>query len=581
MLFSAPVSQDDFPTTGQIKRKLKCFEDQFCRSLADKYAGLADTLQLAALPIALARGQDGQCSPVKLLDYLEGETVPLDLLSLAPTHYIMLVPDALFHGIRHVRKDKISDLDLWTTLARDLVTCVAVEAANDISRMFEYQIVLLAGDSAVRVLADHAAACVLDYIKQYSSFLDRNTAVRGVVHGKPSQTLTGAPKYLSVILGNRELKWDVRDVLKRPGLRKELLLYTSTLEESDGLYSPWTYHTNNNSDPQLYGYRNVMLEWDWVNKTYRVNADDLESFGEDISDPISYPDDFHRMYSPYRLLFGTDVMMKYSQLKAHNKTNESLVQFISDSTGGGRDEIQPAYRPLVALPGNMNFSTMNLDHVDLTRAQLRRADLSQASIRHCKLLLTDLEGARFRNMDGHGSAQLKGTDVSYTNLVTSTMDQASLDEMTARHVVVVKPRPKKKKSKSNIPQDQNGQDDITNTTTVNPDTDPVALETTPVTTKPRKKRKKVPKTLNIETEIDGDTQIDVPVITNGDPENTVETEDPESPITQDTEEIQSGPFISDSQGNLMEIEQGMYYITSMCFQVLLNYQYNIATMGMH
>ena len=130
---TAPVTQDDFPTTEQIKRKLSCFEEQFARSLADKYAGLADTLQLSALPIAISRDPDGAYRYIKLLDYLEGETVPLDLLSENPERYVMMMPEALFHGIMHVRRDKISDLELWTVLARDLVTCVAMEAGNELS----------------------------------------------------------------------------------------------------------------------------------------------------------------------------------------------------------------------------------------------------------------------------------------------------------------------------------------------------------------------------------------------------------------------------------------------------------------
>jgi hypothetical protein len=257
-------------------------------------------------------------------------------------------------------------------------------------------------------------------------------------------------------------------------------------------------------------------------------------------------------------------MIKYSELKAQNKTNESLVQFIRDSTGADRDEIQPVYRPLVATPGSMNFGTMNLDNVDLTRAQLRRADLSQASIRHCKLLLTDLEGAQFQNMDGTSSAQLKGTDISYTNLVSSTMDQASLEGMTAKHVVVPKPKQRKKTSKSQIPHvDQNGHDprsDAIMTDPVTIETGPGVIETTPVTAKPRKKRRKVPKTLNIETEINGhrETAIDGPEMTNETTVNPVQAEEayeqPESPQTE--EFTQNVPYISDSQGNLLEIEQG-------------------------
>jgi len=70
----------------------------------------------------------------------------------------------------------------------------------------------------------------MQYVTSGGRQLDRNAIVQGAVRGEHLlQTTTVTPR-LSVIVGQRELKWELDEILKRPGLRKELLLFADDVE---------------------------------------------------------------------------------------------------------------------------------------------------------------------------------------------------------------------------------------------------------------------------------------------------------------------------------------------------------------
>jgi len=70
-------------------------------------------------------------------------------------------------------------------LAREAATTAVSLAADEISRMFEYQIALIGqSDGPIKMLAENAADCVIDYVighqnRPASRLLDRNTIVEG------------------------------------------------------------------------------------------------------------------------------------------------------------------------------------------------------------------------------------------------------------------------------------------------------------------------------------------------------------------------------------------------------------------
>ena len=199
-------------------------------------------------------------------------------------------------------------------------------AAAELGRMFEYQLALINEAVAVRMLARHAVDCILQATRRRSRTLDHGALVRGVIRGRPPPA---AAAVVSVFIGNRELKWNLHDVFKKPALRRELSLSTpansgagtgtpasltggsqasparssgrvSSLSSSVGggggssetsddganwpmsLPAPWTFHTSARCEPMRYGYRGQIIERDYVNACYRLNSEDEASFSEEV-----------------------------------------------------------------------------------------------------------------------------------------------------------------------------------------------------------------------------------------------------------------------------------------------------------
>ena len=168
----------------------------------------------------------------------------------------------------------------------------------------------------------------------------------GVVRGQAKNYET---KFLSVIVGMKELKWDLFKILKKPGLRKESLLYAAESDMLEQCSNPWTYHTSADYNPMLYGYRGIAMDWDFVEGAYRISPDEERLFDEEVT--WRY-DDFHRLYSPYCCLIGQGVMQTYLvQISAEDSVKKSLQDYVKTIMGASntREEIQPIYRPLTSV----------------------------------------------------------------------------------------------------------------------------------------------------------------------------------------------------------------------------------------
>ena len=111
-----------------------------------------------------------------------------------------------------------------TLLVRQLVSCVASDAAAELARVYEYQLALLGDGLAGVMLATHAARCVMDYVICGGRYLEQDTVVMGAVKGQARQVNSVPLPIVSVVVGERELKWRLDEVLKKPGLRLEIYL---------------------------------------------------------------------------------------------------------------------------------------------------------------------------------------------------------------------------------------------------------------------------------------------------------------------------------------------------------------------
>jgi hypothetical protein len=332
------VTLTDFPDAAVIENRLRRFEDHFIDALIRRYRSLpshVDRLSVVSVAIHL---QSRPRRTVSLYQYLCGGignqhseaasaaadgAVPVELLDPNGDNtgeYIVTIPDGQFHAVRLARLQLANrsaagaaserrevvgdvsseDLELWSRLGEDIVRCVAFEAGRELARMFEYQIGLLAEDTGIRMLADHAVECAAAYIERQvtaapssqqqsqaavssssaamrttqpqrttsgrrGGVWERNSVVRGAVFGavfghtetsvapmtvefdvpRVTNGDVGGPRnggthrvvavrrpagrQVSVVIGQRELKWDVGDILKRPGLRRDRLLYAADL----------------------------------------------------------------------------------------------------------------------------------------------------------------------------------------------------------------------------------------------------------------------------------------------------------------------------------------------------------------
>jgi len=107
--------------------------------------------------------------------------------------YVITVPETVFRDAVAARRCGVVDADddgkmaskmaTGNTVARDAALAAAKMAADELSRVFEYQLALLAEDAAVKMVAGHAVDCVIEYVvagrRTVARLLDRNTIIQG------------------------------------------------------------------------------------------------------------------------------------------------------------------------------------------------------------------------------------------------------------------------------------------------------------------------------------------------------------------------------------------------------------------
>lgn len=189
--------------------------------------------------------------------------------------------------------------------------------------------------------------------------VDRNTVMQGAVRGRPPKS---APLYVSAVVGQCELKWNLFEMVTRPGLRRDVMLRDAITEP--GL-SPWQYMTSSHCEPMLYGYRGAMLDWDLVAGVYQVNVQDEASFTDEMT---ARYDDFHRSYAPYHRLIGAAAMHRYLATVAAKVRLAQYLAQLSDDAGYTSRCVMPVYRPLelVEMP-QLAHGPVDIGAVDAPR----------------------------------------------------------------------------------------------------------------------------------------------------------------------------------------------------------------------
>jgi len=194
--------------------------------------------------------------------------------------------------------------------------------------------------------------------------------MQGAVRGRPPKS---APLYVSAVVGQRELKWNVFEIVTRPGLRRDVMLRDAM---TDLGASPWRYMTSSHCEPMLYGYRGEMLDWDFVAGVYRVNTHDEASYADEMAHRY---DDFHRLYSPYYRLVGAAAMRRYLAAAAGKMRLQQYLTQLSDDAGYTSSTVMPVYRPLQLIEMEVLANDVDIGPVDAPRQLLATLKLSSKS----------------------------------------------------------------------------------------------------------------------------------------------------------------------------------------------------------
>lgn len=376
------MSPEEFPDTDTVKRKLKDFEANFVSGLVDAFQCLPPLNQLAAISIATRPDRVNQT--VSLLQYLESDSIPADLQTVTDAgqnrEYVLTISDRSFELIRKIKLERLTEQRLSAAL--EILRELARDAAQELGRIFEYQLALIMEPVAMRLLARHAVDCIVHVLKRRNRILDRNTVVQGVLRGRP-RIPENLPRFISIIVGSKELKWNIYEVFKRPALRKELFAVNGTgpgslrvPDELDlfGGRLPWKFYTSVHCEPMTYGYRGQLIEWDYVNCHFRLSSEEEAAMAEEVS--WRY-DDFHRLYCPYQRLIGHDAIESYfkarvkSSAEPSTSSTSSLADFVRQTRSGSyvRDEVRLVFRPLGAVNGSWNLRQLGLDELDVARVR--------------------------------------------------------------------------------------------------------------------------------------------------------------------------------------------------------------------
>lgn len=195
------MKKEDFPDTATVKSRLRQFEDHFVSTFLTSFNSLPVRLRAAIVSLAVRKpepetvGESAAAPPggVSLYHYFRCSPAAAAAIE-ARREYVITVPEAVFRDAVAARRCGVVDAedDAKTTasrmatgsaVARDAALAVAKMAADELSRVYEYQLMLLSEDAAMKMVAGYAVDCVFDYLvagkRTVARLLDRNTIVQG------------------------------------------------------------------------------------------------------------------------------------------------------------------------------------------------------------------------------------------------------------------------------------------------------------------------------------------------------------------------------------------------------------------
>lgn len=421
LLLAALASVCEFPSVEEVCRKVRLFEESFCHSLLYKFQSLEETCQLSKVSVARCHSHE-----VALIHYMDSADVPENL---EENHYFLTIPRAFYEILRHMRRTNNKDRKILKSIAKDIMDSLAFEVGKELSRMYEYQIVLLKEFVAIKLLAAHAADCILEHVIQRQILIDRNSALRGVVQAKPARPDHGITRF-SVIIGEKETKWDLFDVFKKPGIRREVGLYEPHLATLSDLYYSfgWKFFAcRSDCDPHIFGYRGQLLEWDFANKVFKVHSSE-KVYNDERMYCVQDP---HQQYLPFHRLVSNEFMQNYLQYTVSGSVKDlSFEAFMKQEYGcGGSGQEFFVYRPLNLLPLSLAWDNAILENMDLSRF---------CTDQFCckKLRRSCLVHSEFSDMGGSGTA-VEECDLSYSSFTGISVEAVPARRCRTAYLAII------------------------------------------------------------------------------------------------------------------------------------------------
>ena len=267
---------------------------------------------------------------------------------------------------------------------------VVRDAANELSRIFEYQLNALKDESQVKILAKCAVKLMLDLNGDETNF-GRDTLLRKVLQdGKLNE--------------NEKLKtkddktWSALGLFRKPGLRL-------------GNPGEFQFKVKDGCRAKKYGYRGQFLEMkNYTDEHGNDQARELEELCNECSDEECIKGEYfvkssidkkyqtksscsvHSTYLPVHILVRCPKVL--DSFTGNLNAERSLSNFLKNKFNFPKDHtLLPVYRQ--HSPRRVpNLSGVDLSGTDLSHAILRNSSLQQCTFTNCRMLFADLSGAK-------------------------------------------------------------------------------------------------------------------------------------------------------------------------------------------
>lgn len=173
-------------------------------------------------------------------------------------------------------------------------------ASSELSVAYEYQLAMLADETQVNLVADHAVRCMIKYLKSEESVFNPTELLQAVIEDTPRCSIKYFDRELKTKIvktdnfGMRvDQKWRLYDILKQPGIR--IINIETGSYQYFGCFTPFGFSCR----PNKYGFRGPLHVWNETEKKYTLIPNDMTSCVSSKRREITFNlKNVHHSYNP-------------------------------------------------------------------------------------------------------------------------------------------------------------------------------------------------------------------------------------------------------------------------------------------